>query len=112
MSSRVEEKAAARRRREGLALAEASADQLVPVAVIGLLGNLGVLGSLALPESPGRTVTAFLALAGAAFSLYLTWVEVASVTDQAGAGAGARLTPRNTTRQISATTAIRTNPRP
>jgi uncharacterized membrane protein len=48
----------------------------VPVAVIGLAGYLAILASLALPD---RSVTAFLALVGAAFSAYLTYVELAVI---------------------------------
>lgn len=48
----------------------------VPVAVLGLAGYLGVLGSLALPDELGRSLAALLSLTGAAFSLYLTWVEL------------------------------------
>jgi uncharacterized membrane protein len=48
----------------------------LPVAVLGLAGYLAVLGSLALPD---RSVTAFLALVGAGFSVYLTYVELAVV---------------------------------
>jgi uncharacterized membrane protein len=45
----------------------------VPVAVIGLAGYFAVLGSLALPD---RSATAFLALVGAGFSAYLTYLEL------------------------------------
>jgi uncharacterized membrane protein len=48
----------------------------VPVAVIGLGGYAAILTSLALPGPAGRQVTAFLALAGAGFSAYLTYLEV------------------------------------
>ncbi|HEX5780345.1 MAG TPA: vitamin K epoxide reductase family protein, partial [Solirubrobacteraceae bacterium] len=48
----------------------------VPVAVIGLAGYLAVLGSLALPD---RSLTVFLALAGAGFSGYLTYLELAVI---------------------------------
>ena len=51
----------------------------VPVAVIGLGGYLAILGSLALPGQLGRSATAFLAMAGAAFSAYLTYVELAVI---------------------------------
>jgi uncharacterized membrane protein len=44
-----------------------------PVAVLGLAGYLAVLGSLALPD---RSTTAFLALVGAGFSAYLTYLEL------------------------------------
>ena len=48
----------------------------VPVAVIGLVGYLAILGSLAPRDDRGRSVTAFLAFAGAGFSAYLTFVEL------------------------------------
>lgn len=48
----------------------------VPVAVLGLAGYLAVLGSLALPD---RSVTTFLALVGAGFSAYLTYLELAVI---------------------------------
>ena len=48
----------------------------VPVAVIGLAGYLAILASLALRD---RSVTAFLALVGAGFSAYLTYLELAVI---------------------------------
>jgi uncharacterized membrane protein len=48
----------------------------VPVAVIGLAGYVAILGSLAVPGENGRTLSAFLALVGAGFSAYLTYLEV------------------------------------
>ena len=51
----------------------------VPVAVAGLAGYLALLGSLALPEEPSRMTAGFLALTGAAFSLYLTYVEIVEI---------------------------------
>jgi len=48
----------------------------VPVAVLGLGGYLAILVSLARDGEAWRTATAFLALAGFAFSGWLTWVEV------------------------------------
>jgi uncharacterized membrane protein len=48
----------------------------VPVAIVGLAGYLAVLASLALPA---RSVTAFLALVGAGFSAYLTYLELAAI---------------------------------
>ena len=48
----------------------------VPVAVLGLAGYVAVLASLALPD---RSVTAFLALIGAGFSAYLTYLELAVI---------------------------------
>jgi uncharacterized membrane protein len=49
----------------------------VPVAVLGLGGYAAILVSLARDGEGWRTATAFLALAGAAFSAWLTYVEVA-----------------------------------
>jgi uncharacterized membrane protein len=48
----------------------------VPVAVLGLAGYTAILGSLLLPGAAGRQATAFLALAGAGFSAYLTYLEL------------------------------------
>ena len=48
----------------------------IPVAVLGLGGYLAILLALALPGDGSRTAVAFLALAGAAFSLYLTYLEL------------------------------------
>ena len=48
----------------------------VPVAVIGLAGYLAILASLRLRDP---SVTAFLALVGAGFSAYLTYVELAVI---------------------------------
>jgi uncharacterized membrane protein len=49
----------------------------VPVALLGLAGYAAILGSLARDGEGARTVTAFLALAGAGFSGWLTYVELA-----------------------------------
>jgi uncharacterized membrane protein len=51
----------------------------IPVAVLGLGGYLLLLGSLLLPEDPGRSVAALLALVGAGFSAWLTYVELAKI---------------------------------
>ena len=48
----------------------------VPVAVVGLAGYLAILVSLRLRD---RSVTAFLALVGAGFSAYLTYLELAVI---------------------------------
>jgi uncharacterized membrane protein len=48
----------------------------VPVAVLGLAGYAAILATLALPEDPGRTAAALLALAGFGFSAYLTYLEL------------------------------------
>ena len=51
----------------------------VPVAGLGLLGYVAILGSLAGDGERARTATAALAFAGAGFSAWLTWVEVAEL---------------------------------
>jgi uncharacterized membrane protein len=51
----------------------------VPVALIGLLGYVAILGSLAVPGENGRTLGAFLALVGFGFSAYLTYLELAVI---------------------------------
>jgi uncharacterized membrane protein len=48
----------------------------IPVALLGLLGYLGILASLLAPEDTGRLAAAFLALVGFGFSMYLTWAEL------------------------------------
>jgi uncharacterized membrane protein len=49
----------------------------IPVALLGLAGYLAIAGALALiPASAARPVVAFLALAGAGFSAYLTYLEL------------------------------------
>ena len=48
----------------------------VPVAVLGLVGYLGVLAALVRDGEAGRTAAAFLSLAGLGFSAWLTYVEV------------------------------------
>src|SRR3954453_20078014 len=51
----------------------------VPVAVLGLIGYVLILASLALPEDPGALAAAFLSLVGFGFSAYLTYVELAKI---------------------------------
>jgi uncharacterized membrane protein len=48
----------------------------IPVALLGLLGYVAILASLARDGEAWRTATAFLALAGFGFSAWLTYVEV------------------------------------
>ena len=48
----------------------------VPVAVAGLVGYLALLATLLRDNESWRTATAFVALAGLGFSVWLTWVEV------------------------------------
>jgi uncharacterized membrane protein len=49
----------------------------IPVALLGLLGYVAILFSLARDDEAWRTATAFLALGGFGFSAWLTYVEVA-----------------------------------
>ena len=48
----------------------------VPVAVIGLAGYVGILGSLLVRGELGRSLTALLALIGFGVSAYLTYLEL------------------------------------
>ncbi len=48
----------------------------VPVAVLGLVGYAAILALLLVPGETGLAATAFVALAGFGFSLYLTWAEL------------------------------------
>ena len=48
----------------------------IPVALLGLLAYATVLASLALPDALGRTLAAFVSLAGFGFSAWLTYVEL------------------------------------
>lgn len=48
----------------------------VPVPVLGLLGYVGILISLAIPGDIGRATSALMALFGFGFSMYLTWLEL------------------------------------
>ena len=51
----------------------------VPVALLGLLGYVGILVSLFLPGELGRASAFFLALVGFLFSGYLTYRELFSI---------------------------------
>ena len=52
----------------------------VPVAVLGLIGYVGILGSLVIPDGEGsRLATLGLTLMGFAFSAYLTYRELFSI---------------------------------
>jgi uncharacterized membrane protein len=48
----------------------------VPVALLGAAGYAAILLTLLRDDETARTATAFLALAGAGFSLWLTYIEV------------------------------------
>jgi uncharacterized membrane protein len=48
----------------------------VPVALLGLAGYLAIAASLFVPGDAGRAAGMGLALAGAGFSLYLTYLEL------------------------------------
>jgi uncharacterized membrane protein len=49
----------------------------VPVALLGLIGYAGILVTLLRDDGAARGATALLALMGAGFSAWLTYVEVA-----------------------------------
>jgi len=51
----------------------------VPVAVLGLLGYLGILASLLWDTETSRTITAVIAIAGLVFSGYLTYLELFTI---------------------------------
>jgi uncharacterized membrane protein len=51
----------------------------IPVSVLGLIGYVAILVSLALPEDLGRSAAALLALVGAGFSAWLTYVEIVKI---------------------------------
>jgi uncharacterized membrane protein len=48
----------------------------VPVALLGLIGYVAILASLAIPGDMGRFAGAVMALAGFGFSAWLTYVEL------------------------------------
>jgi uncharacterized membrane protein len=51
----------------------------IPVAVLGVAGYAAILISLALPADTGRSAAALVALAGAGFSAWLTYLEIARI---------------------------------
>ncbi|MEI7624613.1 MAG: vitamin K epoxide reductase family protein [Actinomycetota bacterium] len=48
----------------------------IPVALLGLVGYIAILGSLAVRGETGRMIGAGLALIGFGFSAYLTYLEL------------------------------------
>jgi uncharacterized membrane protein len=51
----------------------------VPVALIGLVGYVAILVSLARDDENWRTASAFMTIAGLGFSGWLTYVELAEL---------------------------------
>ena len=51
----------------------------LPVALLGAIGYAGILLTLLRDDEPARAATVFLALVGAGFSAWLTYVEVAKL---------------------------------
>jgi uncharacterized membrane protein len=51
----------------------------IPVAVLGLLGYIGILGSLAIRGELGRVAGFAIALIGFGFSMYLTYRELFTI---------------------------------
>jgi uncharacterized membrane protein len=51
----------------------------VPVAVLGLIGYVGILAALFVPGEAAATAAAGMALVGAGFSAYLTYREVFTI---------------------------------
>jgi uncharacterized membrane protein len=51
----------------------------VPVALLGLIGYVGILAALLVPGENARMAAALLALVGAGFSAYLTYREIFTI---------------------------------
>ena len=51
----------------------------VPVAVLGLLGYLGILAALIRDDENSRSIAAFLSIVGFGFSAWLTYTELALI---------------------------------
>jgi len=51
----------------------------VPVSVLGLIGYIGILGSLAIRTELGRAAAFAIALIGFGFSMYLTYRELFTI---------------------------------
>jgi uncharacterized membrane protein len=51
----------------------------IPVSVLGLIGYIGILGSLAIRSELGRAAAFAIALIGFGFSMYLTYRELFTI---------------------------------
>jgi uncharacterized membrane protein len=51
----------------------------VPVAVLGLLGYIGILAALIRDDENSRSIAAFLSIVGFGFSAWLTYTELALI---------------------------------
>jgi uncharacterized membrane protein len=51
----------------------------IPVALLGLIGYITILASLAVPGENGRMLTCAVGVLGCAFSLYLTYRELFTI---------------------------------
>ena len=51
----------------------------VPVAVLGLIGYVGILAALIRDDEASRSAAAFLSIAGFGFSAWLTYTEIAII---------------------------------
>jgi uncharacterized membrane protein len=51
----------------------------VPVALLGLIGYIGILGAMIRDDENSRIVAAFLSLLGFGFSAWLTYTELALI---------------------------------
>ena len=51
----------------------------VPVAVLGMLGYIGILAALIRDDENSRSVAAFLSILGFGFSAWLTYTEIALI---------------------------------
>jgi uncharacterized membrane protein len=51
----------------------------VPVAVLGLIGYVGILAALIRDDEPARSAAAFLSILGFGFSAWLTYTEIAII---------------------------------
>jgi uncharacterized membrane protein len=51
----------------------------VPVALLGLIGYVGILGAMIRDDDNARSVAAFLSLLGFGFSAWLTYTELALI---------------------------------